>query len=239
MSQETLRPVGANEVEAYVAEARAWEADREVERAKSVRLAWRVATGFGVVAALAVAAVVVMLPLKTTENRIVYVDRVTGNQEVVSVINAREIASNRELNEKFWARKYVIARESYLYTLLQLDYDTVLALSSDEVGRPYAKSFDGENAKDKRLGPGVEERVKVISVVLPPDQVGKAVVRFEKLVKRVNADQAEPPQTFVATMAFEFRPSVRGREKDLIENPLGFKVTAYRVDAEIGSQGGV
>ena len=182
MSQEALRPVGANEVEAYVADARAWEADREVERAKSVRLAWRVATGFGVVAALAVTAVVVMLPLKTTENRIVYVDRVTGNQEVVSVINAREIASNRELNEKFWARKYVIARESYLYTLLQLDYDTVLALSSDEVGRPYAKSFDGENAKDKRLGPGVEERVKVISVVLPPDQVGKAVVRFENQV---------------------------------------------------------
>jgi type IV secretion system protein VirB8 len=239
MSQVALRPVGADEVDAYVAEAMTWEADRAVQRARSERVAWRVATGACVVAALAVTAVIVMLPLKTEKNHIVYVDRVTGNQEVVSVVNTREIASNRELNEKFWARKYVIARESYLYPLLQLDYDTVLALSSDEVGRPYAKAFDGENAKDKRLGPGVEERIKVISVVLPPDQVGKAVIRFEKLVKRVNADQAEPPQTFVATMAFEFRPSMRGREKDLIENPLGFKVTAYRVDAEIASPGGV
>ncbi len=86
-------------------------------------------------------------------------------------------------------------------------------------------------------GSNVEERINVISVVLPPDQTGKAVVRFEKTLKRVNADQADPPQTFVATMAYEFKPSMRGREKDLIVNPLGFKVTSYRVDAEMVQKG--
>ena len=100
---------------------------------------------------------------------------------------------------------------------------------TDQVAYMAMEFLEGNELKD----------IIASGTLLPPDQVGKAVVRFEKLVKRVNADQAEPPQTFVATMAFEFRPSMRGREKDLIENPLGFKVTAYRVDAEIGSQGGV
>ena len=63
-------------------------------------------------------------------------------------------------------------------------------------------------------------------------------MRFDRIAKRTNADQPDPPQTFVATMAYEFKPSMRGREKDLIQNPLGFKVTSYRVDAELGGQGG-
>ena len=28
---------------------------------------------------------------------------------------------------------------------------------------------------------------------------------------------------------------MKGQEKDLIQNPLGYKVTSYRVDAEIGT----
>ncbi len=42
---------------------------------------------------------------------------------------------------------------------------------------------------------------------------------------------------FVATIAYRFESSRTGREKDLIENPLGFKVIAYRTDAEMGGQG--
>jgi type IV secretion system protein VirB8 len=29
--------------------------------------------------------------------------------------------------------------------------------------------------------------------------------------------------------------SMKGQERDLIQNPLGYKVTSYRVDAEIGT----
>ena len=229
--------VHANEVEKFMKDGSSWEADREAQRTKSEGRAWKVAGAACGVALLALACVAVMLPLKTTVPYVLYVDKATGGTEVVNAISEREVGY-RELNEKHWASKYVVARESYLYTLLQFDYDTTLGLSSDDVGRSYAKLFEGETAKDKRLGAATEERVKVISVVLPPDQVGKAVVRFDRIAKRTNADQPDPPQTFVATMAYEFKPSMRGREKDLIQNPLGFKVTSYRVDAELGGQGG-
>jgi len=34
-------------------------------------------------------------------------------------------------------------------------------------------------------------------------------------------------------MAYEYKPSMFGREKDLIRNPMGYRVTAYRVDGEL------
>jgi type IV secretion system protein VirB8 len=178
-----------------------------------------------------------MMPLKATVPLMVYVDKTTGNTEIVSALNERQVGY-QDLNDKYWARKYVTARESYFYTLLQADYETVLALSNDDVGTVYDKGFAGENAKQVKLGTSIEEKVNVLSVVLPAGDPGKAVVRFEKTQRRVNTQDAGPPQTYVASLAFKYEPSMLGRERDLINNPLGFKVTAYRVDAEIASPGG-
>jgi type IV secretion system protein VirB8 len=76
--------------------------------------------------------------------------------------------------------------------------------------------------------------VTILSVTLQHDGVGnKAVVRFQREQRRLDAERAEPPQYFVATMAYEYKPSLFGREKDLIENPLGFRVVSYRVDSEL------
>ena len=120
--------------------------------------------------------------------------------------------------------------------MLQTDYDTVLAMSADEVGREYSKLYDGVNARDKKYGASMEMRVKVLSVTLNGDAVGlKATVRFEKTARRTEAETADPSQYYIATLAYEYRPSMRGQEKELIQNPLGYKVTSYRVDPEIGT----
>jgi type IV secretion system protein VirB8 len=71
---------------------------------------------------------------------------------------------------------------------------------------------------------------------LHADAIGfTATVRCEKTPKRTEAETSDPPQYFIATLAYEYRTSLKGQEKDLIQNPLGFKVTSYRVDAEIGT----
>jgi len=44
-----------------------------------------------------------------------------------------------------------------------------------------------------------------------------------------------PEQRFVASMRFEYHPKLAQTDAERIENPLGFLVTAYRVDAEFGS----
>ena len=226
---------GSEEADFY-AKGRDWEADRLLRYEKSERRAWLAAGGFGVVAVAAVIGMASMAPLKRVVPYVFALDRASGNVEIVSAADDRTPTGYQELLDKHWAQRYVIARESYSWKLLQSDYDTVLALSSDPVGREFAKVYEGSNARDKRLGAGIEMRVRVLSVTLASDDSGaKAVVRFEKTSKRTESDVSDPPQYFVATIAFEYKPSMTGREKDLIQNPLGYRVLSYRVDAEVAA----
>lgn len=223
--------VPADEEGAYYARARDWEQDRQYRLERSERRAWRVAGAASVIAVMCAVALAALTPLKTLVPYVISVDRASGNTEVMRLADAREVAQ-QPLNDKHWAARYVVARESYIWKLLQLDYDTVLALSTDEVGREYGKLYDGPHARDKKYGPNTDMRIEVLSVTLPPDEAGKAVVRFEKRVRRLEAENAEPPQTYVATLAYEYKGSLFGKEKQLLMNPLGFRVTAYRVDSE-------
>jgi type IV secretion system protein VirB8 len=233
MSQEN-NIVKAGEEKGFYTQGRDWEADKTARIEKSERRAWLVAGVAGVIATAAVIGIASLAPFKRVVPFVFAVDKATGNVELVSAADDRTVMGYQELLDKHWASRYVTAREGYFYKLLQTDYDTVLALSSDEVGRDYAKLYDGPNARDKKYGAAIEMKVKVLSVTLSQDEVGsKAVVRFEKTSKKVEADQADAPQYFVATFAYEYKPSMFGKEKDLIANPLGFKVTSYRVDSEI------
>lgn len=232
ISSNTLPAAVRGEEEgAFYPKARDWEQDRQYRLERSERRAWRVACGACATALTCAIGLASMAPFKTLVPYVISVDRASGNAEVMSTADARGVAQ-QPLNDKHWAARYVVARESYLWKLLQLDYDTVLALSSDEVGREYAKLYDGPQARDRKYGPNTDMRVEVLSVTLPPDVAGKAVVRFEKRVRRLEAENAEPPQTFVATLAYEYKGSLFGKEKQLLMNPLGYRVTAYRVDAE-------
>lgn len=234
MKETSLPPISATEMKSYMKHAQSWESDRQMRLAKSERRAWWVA---GIACLFSLATIAALIAHETrpiTAPPIIAIDKTSGNVEIIKA--GDDISKNySELLEKYWTKRYVVARETYQYTTLQYDYDITLALSSDGVGTSYAKEFEGENAKDKKLGAQTEDRIKVISVVLPPDQKRTAVIRFEKVRRHIGSHDQEDTtrRIFVATLSYKFEPSMRGREKDLIENPLGFKVTAYRVDAEI------
>lgn len=228
------KAVKASDQQRFFQEGQSWEADRQAQYLKSERRAWLVAVAATVVAVLAVGGMAFLAPLKRVVPLVFTVDQATGNVEVVHAVDDRTIVGYQELMDKHWAAKYVVARESYNYRLLQHDYDTVLTLSADTVAREYARIFDGANARDKKLGNSVEMKVKVVSVSLDNDPVGpKAVVRFERTTRNLAADGVGAPQYFVATLAFSYQPSMTGKERDLIANPLGYKVVGYRVDAEM------
>lgn len=230
------RVVKAGEEASFYQAGTDWEADRQQRYERSERRAWLTAGGFGAVAVAAVIGMASMAPFKRVVPYVFAIDRASGNVEFVSAADDRVTIGYQELLDKHWAQRYVVARESYSWKLLQSDYDTVLALSTDSVGREFAKVYEGANARDKKYGAGVEMRVRVLSVTLASDDSGaKAVVRFEKTSKRTESDAIDPPQYFVSTIAFEYKPSMVGREKDLIQNPLGYRVLSYRVDPEITS----
>jgi type IV secretion system protein VirB8 len=226
--------VGPGAERAHFQEARGWEADLESRRIKSERRAWMVASVACTLAVVAVVGLATLAPFRRNIPYLFAMDKTTGNIEFVGALDDRRIEGYQELLDKHWAQRYIVARESYNYRLLQADYDTVLGLSSEAVGRDFAKLYEGPNARDARYGATVEMKVAVLSIQLSKNAIGRqAVVRFSKTSRRIDSDANEPTQYYVATIAYEYLPSMFGKERDLIANPLGYNVTSYRVDAEL------
>ena len=198
---------------------------------RSERRAWHVAYGAVGVAALSVAALAVMVPFYRVVPMPIEVDRLTGEAQVIDVLDARHVHT-REIQDKHWVEAYVRERERYDWGLLQMDYDDVLAMSNDVVARDYRSIYSGADALDRQLGPNIERRVRILSTTLPPDEPGRAVVHIERTTFKNGEANAQPPQRFVITLAYTYRPQVFTRESVAIANPFGFKVTAYSRDPE-------
>lgn len=198
---------------------------------RSERRAWHVAYGAVGVALLSVAALAVMVPFYRVVPLPIEVDRLTGEAQVIDVLDARHVHT-KEIQDKHWVEVYVRERERYNWGLLQMDYDDVLAMSDDVVSRDYRSIYSGPDALDLQLGPNIERRVRILSTTLPPDEPGHAVVHIERTTFKNGEANDEPPQRFVITLAYTYRPQIFTRESVAVVNPFGFKVTAYSRDPE-------
>jgi len=237
MANDTVTPAQAP---GFFADARGWEADRLLRIEKSERRAWWVARCACLIAAIAVVAVISMMPLKRVVPYVYAVDRQTGELTVMDAANQRQIAGNQDLLDKHFADRYILARESYDWKLLQTDYNDTVAFSAPQVARDYAARFDGPQAVTKVWGPNTERRVTVTSIQLAPDSIGKkAVVRYTIQQRNLQTNTLAPLEHYIATIAYEYHPTRTGKEQDLIRNPLGYTVTAFRADPEIGGVPGV
>ena len=198
---------------------------------RSERRAWHVAYGAVGVALLSVAALAVMVPFYRVVPLPIEVDRLTGEAQVIDVLDARHVHT-KEIQDKHWVEVYVRERERYNWGLLQMDYDDVIAMSDDVVSRDYRSIYSGPDALDLQLGPNIERRVRILSTTLPPDEPGHAVVHIERTTFKNGEANDEPPQRFVITLAYTYRPQIFTRESVAVVNPFGFKVTAYSRDPE-------
>ncbi|MBY8605986.1 MAG: type IV secretion system protein [Burkholderia sp.] len=200
-------------------------------QARSERRAWQVAFAAVVVAIGSVAALAVMMPFYRVVPLPIEVDKLTGEAQVIEVLDAKHVPL-REIEDKHWVEVYVRARERYDWGLLQMDYDRVLEMSDESVARTYRQIYSGPDALDQHLGASVQYRTRIVSTTLVPDEPGHAIVHIERSVRKNGIDTGEPGQRFVITLAFTYRPAVLVRERAAIDNPFGFKVTAYSRDAE-------
>ncbi|MBU9597622.1 virB8 family protein [Burkholderia multivorans] len=198
---------------------------------RSERRAWYVAASAVVVAILCAVALAVMVPFYRVVPLPIEVDRLTGEAQVIDVLDAKQVHM-REVEDKHWVEVYVRSRERYDWGLLQMDYDRVLDMSDDRVARDYRTIYSGPDALDRKLGATTQRRIRILSTTLVPDEPGHAVVHIEQTTWKNGIDNAEPPQRFVITLAFTYRPAMFTRERTAIENPFGFRVTAYSRDPE-------
>jgi type IV secretion system protein VirB8 len=212
-------------------EALSWETSRLQLLEESRVLAWKVALSAVGVAVLALAAVVVLLPLKTLQPYVIRVDRATGVPDIVTTLTEADVPAD-EVMQKYFLARYVRARETYDWHTLQADYDETRLFSSAAVGLDYAALFEGENALDKLFGASVRQTVEIQSIV--PTSPTTGTVRFLKRMRRTDDPGPGIETRWVATLAFRFNSPAELTEKDRLINPFGFQVVSYRVDPELG-----
>ena len=212
-----------------------FEAQLALASARSERRAWLVAFCALLLAGLAITALVLLMPFKQTVPYLTYVDKETGVTQVVDVATVSKITQD-PINAKHWVARYVQTRERYVYQLLQDDYDFVIATTDASQQKAYSSIYEaGPNKKDAVLSDKVEERIRISAVQLSPSQTGRASVRFLKETYKAGSRVPDKSESFIADLAFEWSGNGRWTERALLINPLGFRVTAYRLTAEVAA----
>ncbi|OHB26244.1 MAG: conjugal transfer protein TraJ [Phenylobacterium sp. RIFCSPHIGHO2_01_FULL_69_31] len=221
--------VASSELKAYFAEARTWDQDRLAAAYRSRRLAWTVAAVAAGLAGAAVAAVIVLTPLKTVEPYVVRVDRTTGAIEVLRGLSTTGPQSYEEAVTKSFLATYVRAREGWLPQAAEANFRQVSIMSTPEEQQRWALAYRPTNPASPQItygrGADVDVSVRAISFVAP----GVANIRFHRSVRR---DAQVEESDWIATIAFAYTKAPMG-EVDRLRNPLGFQVSSYRADPEV------
>ncbi|HDS1667636.1 virB8 family protein [Stenotrophomonas maltophilia] len=213
------------------ADARTWEAKRVLAVERSERRAWLTAGGLGVAVVSMAVAIAVMLPLKTTEVRVVRVDQSTGYVDYLTTATSTPREVEMVLDDHF-LDGYVRSYESYDWYVLQQDYDRIGLYSSSSVGRDYAAKFSGSQDLTKVYGSNWKETVEILSISRSPSSDSIANVRFRKTKKRVDDQGPGESRVWLAVIAFTKKPDEKAPESIRRLNPLGFTVTSYRAYPE-------
>jgi type IV secretion system protein VirB8 len=208
----------------------AWEDSITALRDQSEARAWKIARVSIACSVITLLALAGLVPLKQVVPYIVAVDRTTGQTEIISV-GSLDAIPNQALQAKYWVTQYVRTRERYDPMSALVDYRSVRIWSGKPVYADYIKRFQGDNALQKLFGAGGGWRVTILSVGLVDEH--HAVVRIERADTEGTERAASAPVRLTADVTFSFNPPILGRERDLLDNPMGFQVTDYRLDPEL------
>ncbi len=217
---------------------RAWELDRALLLERSERRAWYVAIAGLMLGLIGIAAVFVQGPLRRVVEIPIVVDRVTGEATIQQRLTVETIPPLEALDKHNLAT-FVRARESYSWMFLQRDFDQVARMAVPAVFGDYGRLFEGDAALQKRIVAAEEWRIVIVGVRLAASgrsgNRGEATVTYDKVVHLADRNLPDTTTRHVASVVFQYQPKVLAKERDRIENPFGFVVTAYRSDPEINT----
>ena len=212
----------------YLEEARTWETDKLKQLLKSKTVAWRVATGAGIIALMAVFAVASLAPLKEVQPYVIRVDNTTGIVDVAKSLTDGK-SNYEEAVNKYFTQLYVRYREGFTYELAEDYYANVGIMSVGLEQQKYYAWFNPKNPLSPMNVFGqyakVKVRIKSTSFIKP----NVALVRYTKEIER----GLDKPQVshWAATIIFKYS-GAKMKEVDRGINPLGFQVVEYRNDPD-------
>jgi type IV secretion system protein VirB8 len=213
----------------YFDSANDWYVERYASAVAS-RNRWMLAAMIGGgLAVLSVVALIGLTPLKTVEPYVVKEETSSGLITVLRPMREQRITADEALRKYFLAQ-YIRAREIFDPADIQHAYKTVMLLSDIDVGREYDRWINPDNAASPVARFGSKKTKRLVNIrsitFLAPDT---AQVRFTALEK---LDTSERSSHWIATLQFRFGQQAADEEERLI-NPVGFKVTQYRIDPEV------
>jgi type IV secretion system protein VirB8 len=224
---------GQTQLRSYFQHGEIWEADVIRQAKRSSRLAWFVALVFAGLAAFSLAAVVVMLPLKSFEPYVVIVDKATGHLEVKSGLTRPANLTEQEAITQANVVRYVRNREGYDPFAIEERFAIAALLSTGQAARDLQAEFSSANpANPARIyGKRKHILVDVKSVTFPNSST--AIVRFSTTEK---SETDAIVRHWISVVRFRYTDTP-ARNEWRFENPLGFQVYSYRRDQETVTAG--
>jgi len=215
------------------------------ERArKSERRAWLVAWSAIVMSLILAGGYFLFLPLKEKVPYLVMADPYTGTASVARLsgnFQDRDVTTEEAINKSNVAQ-FVLARESYDSGLIgQRNWRTTLAMAGPAVSPAYIALHSESNPERpfRLYGGASSVRTRILSIVLIGGGAGGrptgATVRFQRSLYDKGRGQVQPLDSRIATLEFTYNPDLRLSEEDRLLNPLGFRVTNYRVDDDFAA----
>lgn len=219
--------VSTDSLKSYFDKARRFDQDRLIQVERSACIAWFVAICASIIAVVSVFAIAGLTPLKTVEPFVVRVDNSTGIVDVVSALTSTA-GTYDEAVTKYFAAKYVRAREGYVSSEAEDNFRTVALLSTQPEQTRFAVVYRGSNPDSPQniYGRGATARINVVSISLINATV--ASVRYMRTITR--GDDVRTTH-WVATLTFSYANAPMS-STDRLVNPLGFVVSEYRADPE-------
>lgn len=177
-------------------------------------------------------AVGIMLPLKQTTVRFVEVDSATG--WVGDAIPARD--APKLFGERVMRRDlstYIEAREGYDPVADFHQYQTVKAMSSEDVFANYNAEQKNEASAKKQLGTSGHVDVSNFSWGQPLKQGDGTTVVVVQYQKRETKEQTTlPKHDYHATIVYAYHPEALHQDETAAEiNPDGLQILSFREDS--------
>jgi type IV secretion system protein VirB8 len=226
-----------SEAENVIASSRNFETVILDKDAREKKVAWLMAAVGFILAAMTIAAIIILLPLKTTEIELWSVDKQTGRYEYMTRIKERDISAEEALAHSL-AAHYVRLREGYNYFSLQRDYDDVQLFNSDSVNKEYLDGFNSDQAPDVIFNKA--EYVVYIDIIsnvhapaTAPDHL--ATLRIRRTIRRI-ADNSVKTDVWNIRLTYRYLPRKQLTDSQREVNPLGFIVTSYQRDKELRTE---
>lgn len=221
-------------LERYFEEAASWDRDRAAMNERSVRIAWRIAIGACALAAIAISALMMLMPLKRVDPFVIRVDNSTGIVDVVPVY-----AGNAEMSEtvtRYFLDHYVTVCERFNFSTAESDYEECASFHAPARNSAWYALWDRSNPLSPlnlyKDGSSIRAQASAITFFKRGNGGDDlAQIRFTK-TRRIGGTGSDQGSHWIATVQYVYgEPSEDPRVRRW--NPLGFKIVDYHAEAEV------